>query len=223
MRIRSKPWARPELAACPYFTENPVEFKGSWRKHFARPEQPLHIELGCGKGGFMAQLAPSQPDINFMALDIKFEMLGVARRKIAAAYEQGSIAADNILLVKTNIESIIPIFSAEDSVSRIYINFCNPWQKAPDKKHRLTYPRQLMKYREFLCDGGEIRFKTDNDGLFEDSLGYFEECGFEIEYLTRDLHSSDFAGNIMTEHELMFSAEGIPIKMLIARKGTISL
>lgn len=218
MRIRSKPWARPELAACSYFTDDPFPLRGSWREKFSRPSQPLHIELGCGKGGFMAQLSPLNPDINFIALDIKNEMLAMARRKLERAYSDIGAVSDNILLVKTNIEAIEPIFSPEDNISRIYINFCNPWQKESDKKHRLTHPRQLERYSGFLTSGGEIRFKTDNDGLFKDSVDYFRQCGFDIAWLTYDLHSSDFAENIVTEHENMFTELGITTKMLIAVK-----
>lgn len=218
MRIRSKPWARPELAQCPYFTDEPLQFKGHWREKFSRPENPLHIELGCGKGGFIAQLAPQHPNINFIALDIKFEMLGMARRKIQAAYENVCLPPQNIFLIKTNIESMYPIFSLEDGISRIYINFCNPWPKEPDKKHRLTHPRQLMKYKDFLQKDGEIRFKTDSDCLFDDSLKYFDACGFDIIWHSRDLHCSDYTENIMTEHEKMFADMGITTKMLIAVK-----
>ena len=102
-------------------------------------------------------------------------------------------------------------------MERIYINFCNPWsQKAKHRKRRLTHPRQLEQYKTFLAPGGEIWFKTDDDSLFADSVHYFEECGFSIRYQTLDLHHSGFEGNIPTEHEAMFSEQGIPIKFLIA-------
>ena len=95
----------------------------------------------------------------------------------------------------------------------------DPWPKKKHKKKRLTYPRQLFSYQEFLKDGGEIWFKTDDDELFEESLEYFKLCGFTQKYLTRDLANSGFAENILTEHEKMFMEQGIPIKALIARKG----
>lgn len=108
-------------------------------------------------------------------------------------------------------------------MDRIYINFCNPWPKKKHKKKRLTYPRQLFSYQEFLKDGGEIWFKTDDDELFEESLEYFKLCGFTQKYLTRDLANSGFAENILTEHEKMFMEQGIPIKFLIAQNhGRIS-
>ena len=105
----------------------------------------------------------------------------------------------------------------EDGIARIYINFCNPWPRLKHNKRRLTHPTKLNQYKEILAKDGEIHFKTDSDLLFDDSLEYFKECGFEITYLTRDLHQSDVKDNIVTEHEKMFSDEGIPIKFLIAR------
>ena len=109
---------------------------------------------------------------------------------------------------------------AKDNIERIYINFCNPWPKGKHRKKRLTHTRQLEKYKEFLSVNGKIYFKTDDDGLFESSLTYFKESGFEIEKITYDLHKEDiFEGkNIETEHEKMFSEQGIKIKALIPRK-----
>jgi tRNA (guanine-N7-)-methyltransferase len=122
-------------------------------------------------------------------------------------------------LIRENIELINRVFNEDDKVERIYINFCNPWPKKKHNKKRLTFPRQLEMYKVFLVDGGKIYFKTDSDFLFEDSINYFKESGFEIEKITYDLHEEDiFDGNIETEHEKMFSEEGIKIKALIARK-----
>ena len=120
------------------------------------------------------------------------------------------------MLTAQNIELIEDILSPEDVIDRIYINFCNPWGREKHKKRRLTHTRQLNHYKTFLKKGSEIRFKTDDDGLFEECLEYFKECGFEITYITRDLHNSDVEYNIETEHEKMFSDEGIPIKYCIA-------
>ena len=109
--------------------------------------------------------------------------------------------------------------SKEDVVDRIYINFCNPWPKPKHRKKRLTHTKQLKLYREFLRNGGDIYFKTDDDGLFTDSLKYFEEAGFDIINKTYDLHNQNiFEDNIETEHEKMFTEEGKTIKALIARK-----
>ena len=110
------------------------------------------------------------------------------------------------------------ILDKADKVERIYINFCNPWPRGKHRKKRLTHTKQLEKYKEFLVPGGEIYFKTDDDELFESSLHYLEESGFSIVSKTYDLHNETvFEKNIETEHEKMFSEQGIKIKALIAK------
>lgn len=216
MRMRNKPWAKPELEACAYFVGDPVGMKGKWLSCFKK-EQPLYIELGCGKGVFAAESATKNPDINYLAMDIEYKMLGVARRKIAAMYEEKGMKEDNIILTACNIEKISEIFAPDERIAdRIYINFCNPWPRKKHKKHRLTHPRQLEQYKNILKPDAQIHFKTDDDELFEESVEYFKECGFTVKYITRDLHKEDYPENVVTEHEKMFSDEGIPIKFLIA-------
>ena len=215
MRMRNKPWAKPELEASEYFVTEPKKLRGCWESRYEK-KQPFHIELGCGKGGFIAQAATRNTDINYLAIDLEYKMLGLARRKVARAYEEKGLSISNLMLTAYNIEKISLILDEKDRAERIYINFCNPWPRNKHKKHRLTHPRQLMQYRQFLVPGGEIWFKTDDDPLFEESLEYFRECGFEITYLTRDLHSEGRSDNIETEHEKMFSEEGIKIKFLTA-------
>lgn len=219
MRIRRKPWARPELAACPYYIENAEICKGKWNTLY-NDNKPLYMELGCGKGGFAAQCALTYPDINWIAMDIKSEMLAVARRTVEKAFEEAGREVTNLKLISQNIEVIGDVFDENDAdvIDRIYINFCNPWPRKKHKKHRLTHRRQLFQYRKFLKDGGEIHFKTDDDMLFEESIPYFEEVGFKITYITRDLHNSDYKYNLETEHEKMFTEEGKTTKFLIAVK-----
>lgn len=217
MRIRRKPWVRPELEECPFCIKNPTENKNNWNNVFFK-KQPIHIELGCGKGGFISQLAPVSLETNYIALDVKSEMLGLAKRKLESAYKEKNIPVENVLIFTHNIENIDSVFGENDIVERIYINFCNPWPREKHKKRRLTHPRQLEKYKVFLKVGGQIRFKTDDDELFEESLEYFKDCGFEIKYITYDLHNSDFSENIVTEHENMFTEMGLKIKFLIAEK-----
>ena len=142
----------------------------------------------------------------------------LAKRNIETAYNEKEIQVNNLKLMAQEIFLINDVFSKEDIVDRIYINFCNPWPKERHKKRRLTYPTQLEKYKEFLSKDGKIYFKTDDDELFDESLEYFKEAGFEIEYITYDLHNSDFVGNVRTEHENMFSEQGINIKFLIAKR-----
>ena len=215
MRIRKKKWAAPELSKCPFYTKEPDKYKGKWETVFPK-NQPIHMEIGCGKGTFAGTLAKNNPNINYIALDIKEDMLGVARRNIVKIFNGEDI--DNLFLVEKNCEMIDHAFSKEDNIQRMYINFCNPWPKDKHKKRRLTYPRKLMMYRDFLPDNCEIRFKTDDDNLFEESIEYFKECNFEITEITYDLHSGDIDGGPVTEHEKMFSDEGISIKYLTAVK-----
>ncbi|MCF0149328.1 MAG: tRNA (guanosine(46)-N7)-methyltransferase TrmB [Clostridium sp.] len=217
MRLRKKPWARPELEACNFFIVNPSEYKGRWKESFNN-NNPIYLELGCGKGTFVAVHGSENPNINYVAIDIKDEVLVLAKRNIEKAYEEKDLEVNNLKLMAQEIFLINDVFSTEDIVDRIYINFCNPWPKERHKKRRLTYPTQLEKYKEFLSKEGRIYFKTDDDELFEESLAYFKESGFEIEYITYDLHKSDFVGNVRTEHENMFSEQGIKIKFLIAKR-----
>ena len=214
MRIRRKPWARPELAACPFNIDNPAEHCGHWAEVFPK-QQPLHLELGCGKGVFTAEQAKRHPEYNLLAIDIKSDILGVAKRNIEELF--GEQPVDNLRIFAYDIERILEVMNENDQFDRIFINFCNPWPKKKHKKKRLTYTRQLEHYKTFLKPDGEIWFKTDDDELFEESLDYFKQCGFNFTYLTRDLHNSDFTDNVITEHERMFSEQGIPIKFLIAK------
>lgn len=219
MRMRFKPYARPELLACDFHVHEPLTHAGHWHELYARPEQPLHLELGCGKGGFLSQLAPLHPDINYLGIDITDKVLILAKRKVEAAYAAAQLPPDNVKIASLDIERLSGVFSPADTVQRIYINFCNPWnRKLAHKKHRLTHTRQLALYRRMLVDGGEVYFKTDDEGLFNDSLAYFPEAGFEITWQARDLHADEPAWNIRTEHEAMFTEQGIKTKALIARK-----
>ncbi|HCW53472.1 MAG TPA: tRNA (guanosine(46)-N7)-methyltransferase TrmB [Clostridium sp.] len=218
MRLRKKPWARPELESCDFFIVNPKEYKGKWKELFGN-DKPIYLELGCGKGTFMAVHGSQNPDINYIAIDIKDEVLVLAKRNIEKAFEEaGRPVVDNVKLMAQEILIINEILGEDDCIDRIYINFCNPWPKDRHKKRRLTHTRQLDQYRTFLKDKGEIYFKTDDDELFEESLEYFKESKFTIKYITYDLHNSDFEGNVPTEHENMFTEQGIKTKFLIAVK-----
>ncbi len=213
MRMRRKPWARPELDAFPYFVKQPAELKGNWKEEFSNNNQ-IHLELGCGKGVFVAIMAAENKDVNYIAIDIKSDVLGYAKRALERENPEGT----NARIMSFEIEKIEEMLSSEDEIARIYINFCNPWPKDRHKKHRLTHTRQLTKYLAFLKDDGEIYFKTDSDMLFEESIPYFEEAGMEITTITYDLHASDLPKQATTEHEEMFRREGVPIKFLIAKR-----
>ena len=216
MRLRHKPWAQPELDASSIYIRNPHDFYGKWKEAFENPDQPIHLELGCGRGTFIAQKAVKNHDINYLAIDIKSDMLGYANRNVQHLYMMANRTTTNIRMCTFDIERIALIVSENDKVDRIYINFCNPWPKDRHKKRRLTHSRQLEKYKAFLKKGGEIFFKTDDDELFTESLEYFKESGFELTFITYDMTENSLPDNIITEHEKMFMDEGIKIKGLIA-------
>ena len=216
MRMRAKKWVKPELEICPYYIQNPLPLRWQWRSLFPK-EQPFHVELGCGKGFATAKMARETPEVNFLAVDLCSTVLGVARRNIAAQY--GEDPVDNIRLTHFNIMWASRFLAAEDRVDRIYIQFCNPWnQKASQHKRRLTHPRQLMQYREFLTEDAEIWFKTDDDPLFAASQEYFAACGFQEKYVTLDLHASGFSPNFVSEHEKLYADQGVPIKFGVYQK-----
>lgn len=237
MRIRFKPWAREELETSPFYIDNPQDYKDKWKNLFEK-NAPIYVELGCGKGNFIAKLSKNneEKNINFIAIDLVDAMLGLAKRNLELEYgirttlEKEEIENEiekqkvikNVKLTRYDISLVSNIFGKEDNIQRIYINFCNPWPRGKHRKKRLTHTRQLMQYKEFLSDNGEIFFKTDDDLLFADSLIYFEQSGFKIEKKTYDLkNEKDFWNgeeNIETEHEKMFQKEGIKIKALIAKK-----
>lgn len=218
MRIRFKPWARPELEASKFYIDNPEDYKGKWKEVF-KNDNPIRLELGCGKGSFMANLAVKNPDVNYIAIDVVDAMLGLAKRNIEEKYKEEKREVNNVYLTRFDIERILLIMNEQDNIDRIYINFCNPWPRGKHRKKRLTHTRQLEKYKTFLKENGEIYFKTDDDGLFTDSLGYLEESGFKIIKKTYDLENEeDFWDNIQTEHEKMFMEQGIKIKAVIAQK-----
>ena len=214
MRIRRKAWARPELSACPYYISNPEQRRGHWTEVFGE-KRPLHLDLGCGKRVSLAEAAHVQRDVNLLGIDISLDILGVARRNIAETF--GQEEPDNVALCAYNIERLEQLFAPEEKVERIYINFCNPWPTARHHKRRLTHTRQLLHYKPLLAPGGEIWFKTDNDDLYLATRRYFAEAGFTVFLDTKDLHGEPGVENILTEHEVRFTEQGIATKALRAR------
>ena len=208
MRLRKKWYARPELEESHLFIKNPRELKGRWNKEFGN-NNPIHLELGCGRGGFMVQKAALNPNINYVSVDLKDEVLIFAKRKIEEA------ELENVRITALNISFISEVFG-ENEIEKIYINFCNPWPKDRHNKRRLTHTRFLTEYKKFLKKGSQIWFKTDDIDLFNDSQEYFKECGFSIDFITYDLHNSDFKENLMTEYETKFTGLGMKIMFLIA-------
>ncbi|AGA69638.1 tRNA (guanine-N(7)-)-methyltransferase [Desulfitobacterium dichloroeliminans LMG P-21439] len=204
MRLRRKAWARPELENDDLVIINPSDYKGKWQEIF-KNDQPIYLELGCGRGQFISQCAELNSQFNYIAIDLYDEVLVKALRKIN---EKKLI---NVRIIPMNIAKLEEIFSAEE-IDKIYINFCNPWPSRRHHHKRLTYPNFLRVYKKILKKRSEIWFKTDDDDLFKDSLRYFGSVGFQEKLVHFDLHQSDFQENVMTEYEEKFSGQGIKIK-----------
>ena len=207
MRLRHKRWALPEMRESELFIENYEEVKGNWRKVFGN-ENPISLELGCGKGDFIKEAAKRDKNRNFIAIDSKNEVLVYALRKVA---DEG---LENVRFLSMNIEKIEDVF-AEGEIDSIYINFCNPWPKKSHHKRRLTHSNFLKKYKNISKKELKIFFKTDDFDLFEASKEYFKEEGFKIEYETEDL-DENMESNIVTEYERKFRDFGIQINMIKA-------
>lgn len=213
MRLRKKWWARPEMESSHLTIINPTQNKGLWHEEF-KNNNDIYLELGCGRGKFLANNAEHNKSINYIGIDLKDEVLIYALRRL----EEYKI--ENARIIPMNINNIENIFDRNE-VNRIYINFCNPWPKRRHKNRRLTHTVFLNKYRKFLKLSSEIWFKTDNEELFNESIEYFRENDFNIKYLTYDLHSSGFTKNVFTEYEEKFTSLGMKTMFLIAKMNVI--
>jgi tRNA (guanine-N7-)-methyltransferase len=201
MRVRHKPWAKERIEQHPqYIVINPEEYKGKWNEVF-KNEQPLHIEVGTGKGQFITEMARANPTINYIGIELYDSVIITALERL--------IEADLPNLRLLNVNAVeLPKYFAKNDVDQVYLNFSDPWPKYRHRKRRLTYNDFLKIYEDILVDGGEIHFKTDNQGLFEHSLISFSEYGLLLKYISLDLHKSNYEGNIMTEYEEKFSEKG---------------
>ncbi len=195
-----------------YYIENPIEHKGKWSSLFNN-NNPIHIEIGCGKGQFMITLAKRNPNINYIAIE-KYD--SVLLRTLEKAME---IDIQNLKLCVMDAAKIIDYFDANE-VNRIYLNFSDPWPKSHHAKRRLTSKNFLDQYKLILATDGEIFQKTDNRHLFEYSLESFVANGFLISNISLDLHKDieKYPDNITTEFEDKWSKLG-PIYRLEARLG----
>ncbi|MBM7649672.1 tRNA (guanine-N7-)-methyltransferase [Bacillus ectoiniformans] len=201
MRVRNKPWAKELIADHPHYViPNPEEYKGKWTEAFGN-DQPLHIEVGTGKGQFITEMAKANPHINYIGIELFESVIVTALERLIEA------ELPNVKLLNVNAEDLTDYFQKGD-VDRVYLNFSDPWPKKRHAKRRLTYKTFLKRYEDILPSGGEIHFKTDNQGLFEYSLQSFSEYGMLLTFVSLDLHNSDYEGNIMTEYEEKFSSKG---------------
>lgn len=204
MRMRRKPNRDLRLENCSEIhIKNPAEYKGKWNTLFGN-NSPLHLEIGCGKGSFITQLAELNPNINYIAMEKCTDVIIMAMEKVMAA------GLKNVYFINGDAANLCDIFDNAE-VSRIYINFCDPWKKSHHKKRRLTHSNFLSVYKVILVPGGELHFKTDNRKLFEFSLNEFAAFDVKMQNICLDLHNSNFEGNIVTEYEKAFSEKGFPI------------
>lgn len=192
-----------------YFIEHPQENLGKWQKVFGNTN-PLHIEIGCGKGKFIYELAKKYPEINYIAIEKYDSVLLRTLEKV----ENESIP--NLRLVVLDATQLRNCFE-EGEIARIYINFSDPWPKASHQKRRLTYKTFLESYAYILSSEGEVFQKTDNRKFFEFSLQSFSEEGWLLSNISLDLHQDALEDNILTEFEEKWSKLG-PIYRLEARK-----
>lgn len=204
MRVRNKPEALSKLAQYPqYVVTNPADYKGKWQTQFPK-EQPLHIEVGSGKGRFINEMAKAHPEINYIGIEMNKNVLVNALDKLIES------DVPNLKLLLVDGRDLGEYF-ADGEVNQLYLNFSDPWPKKRHEKRRLTYCTFLKTFESILQDMGEIHFKTDNQKLFEYSLCSFSQYGMVLKQVWLDLHHSDFEGNIMTEYEEKFSSKGQPI------------
>lgn len=212
MRLRRKPWIDEAIHEYDshFIMDEQEQYKGRWRDVFKNPELTLYMELGTGKGKFIAGMAEDHPEANFLGFEVQIGVVYYAAQKL---FEQDAPNAKVTLFDIAGIEEVV----APGEVDRFYINFCDPWPKARHAKRRLTYRTFLDRYARLLKEGGEVHFKTDNEDLFNFSLEEFKECGWELKNVTFDLHKTDLP-NVKTEYETKFSAKGQPIFRLEAVK-----
>ena len=206
MRMRRKTNLEARLVSCAHLlVEEPEALRGSWREAFDYEE--LHIELGCGKGRFITETAKSAPGVFFAALEKSTNVLVTALERANAQELR------NVRFINALADNLAEYF-APGEVSRVYINFCDPWPANRRAKRRLTHRRFLEIYKQILRPGGEVFFKTDNLPLFDFSLGEFRDSGFLVEDVNRDLHKGGPTG-VMTDYEIKFHSQGLAIAQCI--------
>ncbi|ODG90853.1 MULTISPECIES: tRNA (guanosine(46)-N7)-methyltransferase TrmB [Bacillaceae] len=201
MRLRHKPGAADQVKEnAHYVIPNPSEQKGKWNEVFQN-DQPIHIEVGTGRGRFMVGMAKANPHINYIGIEKYTSVISDALDKLIEA------EVPNLKLLNVDAQKLTDFFE-DGEIDRVYLNFSDPWPKVRHEKRRLTYKTFLNMYQQILKNDGEIHFKTDNQDLFEFSIMSMANYGMTMHFLSLDLHNSDFEGNIMTEYEEKFSSKG---------------
>ena len=211
MRMRKKKNAESRLSACEKFLLTPTEKMTDPSAAFGKDGGRVFLEIGAGKGGFACQMAERNPDVSYIAMERVTDCVVLAAER-AAGGEHGELT--NLRFLIDTADNLMHIF-APGSIDAIFLNFSDPWSKKGYAKRRITHRRYLAVYMNLLKDGGALRFKTDNVGLFDFSLEEIEAMGLTLNAMTRDLHNSPWnEGNIRTEYEESFSAQGYSINML---------
>lgn len=213
MRLRNIPGADEAIADSPHCIQEPMAEKGRWNLIFGN-ENPIHIEIGMGKGQFIMQLAKEHPDINYIGIERYSSVLLRALQKMEIE------PLPNIRFLCMDASIITEVFDKEE-VAKIYLNFSDPWPKERHAKRRLTSRQFFERYDKILAGNGVVEFKTDNDDLFAFSMEEVAEAGWTLDAHTFDLHHDPVLneGNVMTEYEEKFSSLGHPIHKLIARRS----
>ena len=214
MRLRNIPRADSTIQNHPTVIKKPLAKKGRWNEVFNNTN-PIHIEIGMGKGQFILEMARRNPNVNFVGIEKYSSVLLRAIEKFDTEEYMGLRNLRFMCIDATTIEEVFE----ENEVSKIYLNFSDPWPKARHAKRRLTSRQFFDRYKTILKSGCTVEFKTDNTELFNFSLEEVKEAGWNLEHYTYDLHHCDFMneGNVMTEYEEKFSSKGNPINKLIAR------
>lgn len=212
MRLRNVKGSKETIAATDFVIHDPESYKGKWQELFGN-SNPIHIEVGMGKGKFLMRLAEQNPEINYIGIE---KYSSVLIRAVEKKNETEGL--DNLYFIRFDADFINDIFD-KDEIDRIYLNFSDPWPKDRHAKRRLTSRQFLARYDQFLKKTGEIIFKTDNKDLFDFSLEEVKEAGWKLVNYTYDLHNSEYVeGNIMTEYEEKFVAKGNKINRLVANR-----
>jgi tRNA (guanine-N7-)-methyltransferase len=210
LRLKHVKGANEVIEKGVYYIANPTDYKGVWRKVF-KNDNPLYLEIGIGKGDFIIENALRYPNINFIGIE-KYDSV------IVRAIEKSNhLEINNLKIIRMDAKEIDNVFEKE--IDLIYLNFSDPWPKDRHAKRRLTSPIFLELYEKIFKNTKHIIMKTDNNNLFEYSKDTLENCGYIINYLTRDLHNENDDSNIMTEYEKKFSSKGIKINKLDATKN----
>ena len=208
MRMRKKKNLVPRMERCgDFLIRDPYDRAGHWRELMPEARE-LRLELGCGKGRFTAGTAAAEPDVLFIAVEMVPDAMVVAMERCVNA------GLTNVYFVDANADQL-PSFFAPGEVDRIYLNFSDPWPSNRHAKRRLTHGNFLRLYRQVLKMGGQIHFKTDNQGLFEFSVDEIPNFGFTLSEVTRNLHEYGPVG-VMTDYEAKFYEQGLPINRLVA-------